>query len=196
MKALVLIGLGLACACSLALAQERPKTPAGGRTPPTDVNANLPFTRLRVSGHVSVGESAPDFALTSSTGREVVLSRLRGDWVLLCFAAGRAEFAGLDSMAADLVEMGVRMIGICKDKPQTLRPFVQREGIPFEILADMTGEVSEIYGLYDSGTSLAQPGFVVVDRAGIVRLALQGAAPADQIVGLTRYTMTGFPARP
>ena len=60
----------------------------------------------------------------------------------------------------------------------------------------MTGEVSEIYGLYDSGTSLAQPGFVVVDRAGIVRLALQGAAPADQIVGLTRYTMTGFPARP
>lgn len=196
MKAVVLTLLTLACTCVPASAQEGPKTATGGRLPRREATPDVPLTRFKVSGQVAVGESAPDFELTSSTGHDVALSRLRGDWVMLRFAKDRREFADLGSMSADLSRIGVRLMGICGDKPQTLRPFVQRVGIPFEILADVTGEISAVYGFYDYSTSSSRTGFVVVDRSGVVRLVLQGEAPADQIVALTRYTMTGFQARP
>jgi hypothetical protein len=45
-------------------------------------------------------------------------------------------------------------------------------------------------------TNSGRTGVVIVDRRGIVRLALQGEAPADQVVALTRYTLTGGVPQP
>ncbi len=191
MKTFALTLLALLCASALALAQGEPKTPTI-KPQSTEQSSNVPLGQLRVSGHVYVGEPAPDFELTSSAGRQVSLSRLKGDWVLLSFADDRKAFAGLRELHEGLKELGVVLLGICKDKPQALRPFVQREGITFELVADATGEISAIYGLYDVARSASRPGFVVVDRNGIVRLALQGQAPPKEVLELTRFTIVGF----
>ena len=143
-----------------------------------------------------VGDPAPDFDLTSSSGNDVVLSSLRGDWLLLRFADDRRELAEMAPMKDELDQMGVRLLGICSDKPQTLRAFIQRTNLPFEVLSDASGEVSAVYGFYDPNTLASRTGVVIVDRRGIVRMALQGGAPAEQVVELTRFTLSTVSPRP
>ena len=192
MRILVLLCWALSLA-SAAAAQERVHPAARTRT---DASVPDPFARSRVHGMVRVGDPAPDFELTSSTGGDVILSRLRGDWLLLRFADDRQELADQAGMKEELDRMGVRLIAICSDKPQTLHTFVQRLALPFDILSDATGEVSAIYGFYDPSTLGAQPGIVIVDRRGMVRMALQGGAPDDQVIELTRFTMASVHPQP
>jgi hypothetical protein len=142
MKTLVVLCWALSLA-SAAAAQERVHPAARTRT---DASVPDPFARSRVHGMVRVGDPAPDFELTSSTGGDVTLSRLRGDWLLLRFADDRQELANQAGMKEELDRMGVRLVAICGDKPQTLHTFVQRLALPFDILSDATGEVSAIYG--------------------------------------------------
>ena len=95
MRTLFATCFALSLACTAASAQDRVR-PAP--RPRTEVNAPDPFARLRVNGRVMVGDQAPDFALTSSTGNDVALSSMRGDWLLLRFAADRKELAELAPM--------------------------------------------------------------------------------------------------
>ena len=174
-----------------AVAQDASKGSAP-RTSPGPSSTELSLPQLRVSGQIYVGELAPDFALTSSRDREVSLSRFRGDWVLLHFVPDRRDFAALGEAEAELTKIGVTMVGVCKDNPQSLRSYAQKESVTYELLADATGEISTIYGLYDVAAGSSRSGFVIVDRNGKVRLALMGSVPPRQLVELARYTMTGF----
>lgn len=193
MKTLVTTCFALSLVVTAAGAQDRAR-PAS--RPRAEANAPDPFSRLRVSGRVMVGDTAPDFDLTSSTGDDVVLSSMRGDWLLLRFADDRRELAEMAPMKDALDAMGVRMLVISGEKPQTLRTLIQRTSLPFEVLSDASGEVAAVYGFYDPTTLAARTGMVIVDRRGVVRMALQGGAPADQVVELTRYTVTAFQPRP
>jgi len=191
MKVIAFACLALLASPQAAWGQHDPKTPSG-RPPRVSQESNLPLSQLRVSGRVYVGDPAPDFMLTASKGRDVTLSQYRGNWLLLHFASDRKDFAMLRDAHAELAQMGMLLVGICKDKPQGLRSFAQRESIAFELLADATGEISAIYGLYDHERATSRAGFVVVDRNGIVRLALMGQVPPQQVAELARFTMTGF----
>jgi peroxiredoxin Q/BCP len=192
MRTLVVLCWVLSLA-SAAGAQER--VPPAARTR-TDAAVPDPFARSGVHGRVMVGEPAPDFELTSSAGDDVTLSRLRGDWLVLRFADDRQELANQASVKEELDQMGVRLIAISSDKPQTLHAFVQRLALPFDILSDATGEVSAVYGFYDPTTLGAQPGIVIVDRRGIVRMALEGGVPDDQVIELTRFAMASTHSQP
>jgi peroxiredoxin Q/BCP len=152
----------------------------------------VPTGQLRLIGTVHVGEHAPDFTAASTSGRELTLSRMKGDWLVLVFAESREEFTGLRDLQNRLFEVGPRVLGICKDKPQRLRAYAESEELPFELLSDVTGEISALYGYYDWQSRATTRGFVVLDRFGVVRLALQGQAPADQVADLARFTIAGY----
>jgi peroxiredoxin Q/BCP len=152
----------------------------------------VPLGQLRIAGTVHVGERAPDFTAVSSSGNERTLSRLKGDWLVLVFVQSREDFAKLRDLQSRLVDTGPLVFGICKDKPQRLRAYARSERLPFELLADDTGEISSLYGYYNWERRETTRGFVVMDRFGVVRLALQGQAPEDQVADLTRYTIAGY----
>jgi peroxiredoxin Q/BCP len=165
----------------------------GTNRPARPRDDRVSVSQLKVAGRVYVGERAPDFELTSSRERTVVLSRLRGYLVLLHFTEDYRHLAALKEIDETMTRLGFVMMGVSKDSPQALRAFSQRENIPFELLADQTGEVSALYGLYDSLHGETEPGFVIIDRNGTVRLALLGQSiPADQIVDLARFTLTNL----
>ena len=157
-----------------------------------DAPKEVPLGQLRLMGTVHVGERAPDFTAISTTGNERTLSRLQGDWLVLVFAESREDFAKLRDLQSRLFETGPRVFGICKDKPQRLRAYAESQALPFELLADDTGEISSLYGYYDWERRETMRGFVVMDRRGVVRLALQGQAPPDQVADLARYTIVGY----
>ena len=153
--------------------------------------SNVPVGQLRISGNVYVGELAPDFSLTSAGGRDMALSHMRGNWVLLHFVSDRKDFAALEAAQPELERLGVTLVGVCKDNPQSLRGQAQRDNVSFELLADATGEVSAIYGLYDSGSFMSRPGLVVIDRTGMTRLSLMGSIPPRHLADLIRFAMLG-----
>jgi peroxiredoxin len=173
------------------LAQDNPKSPppAGAER---EAAARTPHGQLGMSGKVYVGDLAPDFELDGSRGAPVQLSRLRGDWLLLVFTDRRDQFVPLRSIEGEMRQLGVRIVGVCHEKARTLDNFPQRDSVPL-MLADVTGEVSTMFGLFDTLHQKTVPGFLVIDRGGIVRIAFSGPAlPPDEISRLTQFAVTGF----
>ena len=168
--------------------------PRSAPRPPPVVSNSSPSSSPRVkhplAGQVWIGEGAPDFELDASSGTTVKLSRLRGDWVLLIFADRRRDLTTLLHAQKALTEHGVRVVGVCHEKQQALMSQAARDGIDQLVLADVTGEISGMYGLFDWQRLETVPGFFVIDREGVVRLGLLGRLlPADDTVELTRFAV-------
>ena len=85
------------------------------------------------------------------------------------------------------------MIGIARDSPHSLRLLAERDSLSFVLLSDPTGEISAIYGSYDFATSSIRPGYVLVGRTSVVRMALLGQKlPPDDLLQITRYALIGL----
>jgi len=175
---------------ALAQKEERPATPPQVSAPPEGGPAP---TRVRIRGEIVIGDRAPDFELDASTGRPLRLATLRGDWVLLVFDSRKEDVAAMRRVNDDLRTLGVKPVGICDEKAYHLVSFAKRESFPYPLLADPTGEISAVYGLFDGERSTTGPGFVLLDREGIVRMALLGQRfPAEDVLHLVRFTTTGL----
>ncbi len=161
--------------------------PATGQKPIQAVGSETEITN-----QVYLGEVAPDFELDGSRGRPVRLEHEKGYWLLIVFADSRTDLAPLKSISGDLRQLGVHAIGICGDKAHVLEAYAEREQLPFVLLADVTGEISQLYGLYDRQNRAIRPGFVILDRQGIVRTALFGQTlPTDEVLDMVKYAVTG-----
>ena len=146
----------------------------------------------RILSQVYVGEQAPDFELDGSQGRPVRLAHLKGYWILLVFADRRTDLAPLKEIEPDLRRLGVKLYGICADKAHVLKAYAEREQLPVILLSDVTGEISQLYGLYDTRMRRVRPGFVLIDRQGVVRMALLGQQlPFDEILALVKSSVVG-----
>jgi peroxiredoxin Q/BCP len=182
--------LGCALSAPIAWAQgepkERPSTP-----PPADAQARVPRARLRAGTALTVGDPAPDFELADPDGHPIRLLQLRGAPVLLCFADRKEDFLPLRDAVDSLRAAHVQVVGVSRQQPQSLHRFAEHDRFAITLLADGTGDVASLYGLYDSLHSAVLPGFLVLDRDGVVLLAVLGRTlPPDQIVGITRYVLT------
>jgi peroxiredoxin len=193
MKALALAAAALLALSQAALAQEGPKRPTPPSPRPQYSPTRTAGASLRISGQVYVGEQAPDFELDASNGKPLKLSRLRGDWVVLAFAERREQLGKLRSAYPEIHELGAQIIGVCDEKAHALKTYAERDSVPFLLLADVTSEISSLYGLFDSERGTTRPGFLVIDRRGIVRMALLGQQlPAEEIARLARFAITGL----
>jgi peroxiredoxin len=182
--------LGLA---GIARADEPSKTRepvASPATPQSPVSPTAQESHLR--SQVYVGEPAPDFELDGSQGMPVRLAHLKGYWILLVFADRRADLMPLREIEPDLRRLGVKPYGICADKAHVLKAHAEREHLPIILLSDVTGEISQVYGLYDTRMRQVLPGFVLIGPRGVVRMALLGhRIPLDEMLALVKSSVTG-----
>ena len=169
--------LFVACLAGAALAQSEFKPNTSSPTPPTTrpqgSNTSGPG---RVSARVAMGESAPDFELAQLDGKPVRLSTLRGRWVMIWFVQNRDSFALVEPLAESLDKMGVRTLAVCYDKTSALAKRLHGQQLSYTPLADPTGDIVSLYGLLDATSARegVQPGFVLVNPLGDVRMALLG----------------------
>jgi thioredoxin-dependent peroxiredoxin len=101
-----------------------------------------------------VGDTAPDFTLTSDTGEEVSLSALRGRKVIVYFYPN-AMTPGCTTQACDfsdslssLQAAGYDVLGISPNTPDKLAKFRQRDGLTITLLSDADKSVMQAYGAY------------------------------------------------
>ena len=101
-----------------------------------------------------MGDTAPDFTLTSDTGEEVSLSALRGRKVIVYFYPN-AMTPGCTTQACDFSDSlsslkgaGYDVLGISPNTPDKLAKFRERDGLTITLLSDADKSVMQAYGAY------------------------------------------------
>jgi thioredoxin-dependent peroxiredoxin len=100
------------------------------------------------------GDAAPDFTLPDADGKDIALSSLRGQRVIIYFYPA-AMTPGCTKQACDfrdartdLSDAGYAVLGISPDKPAKLAKFRERDGLTFPLLSDPDLAVLKAYGAY------------------------------------------------
>jgi peroxiredoxin len=150
------------------------------------------FAAAALAASGLTGQSAPDFALKSSSGENLRLSEYRGDVVLVNFWATwcgpcRQEMPLLDQMYTKYERVGFSLLGVNIDENSSkAMNMVSELGVSFPVLFDTRKEVSKLYEVD------AMPVTVIIDREGTVRYVHHGYKPGyeqmylDQIKSLLR----------
>ncbi len=118
--------------------------------------------------------AAPDFTLKSRDGKNVRLSDLRGQVVLLNFWASwcgpcRQEMPILDAIHNKYKDLGFSVLGVNLDaKSKKAINYLKDTPVSFPVLYDPKGDVSSQYGVQ------AMPSTVIIDKDGNVRFLHEG----------------------
>jgi len=131
---------------------------------------------------IEIGQAAPDFTLFSSEKKEIKLSELKGQNVVLLFfplAFTRVCTAELCAVRDNIDwynNVNATVFGISVDSPQTLARFKEDQKLNFALLSDFNKDVSTAYGtIYDTFSlnmkGVSKRSAFVIDKKGIVRYA-------------------------
>lgn len=103
---------------------------------------------------LTVGSKAPDFTVNDQDGKPVSLSGLKGKKVVLYFypkdmtPGCTLEACSLRDNYKALLKAGYEVFGISSDDEKSHRKFIEKEKLPFRLLADTDKAVHEKYGTW------------------------------------------------
>jgi peroxiredoxin len=142
---------------------------------------------------LSVGTTAPGFALKDQDGRLVTLSAFTGakDVLLVFFPLAftgicQRELDEIRDHLSDYVNDGTHTLAVSVGPPPTHKVWAKERGFTFPVLSDFWphGAVAEAYGVFNHDAGFANRGTFVVDRGGVIRFAemKEPGEPRDQAV--------------
>ena len=123
---------------------------------------------------------APNFTLKSNTGKNIKLSELRGQVVLLNFWASwcgpcRQEMPLLEKLQQRYSALGFTVLGVnVEEDSSKAKTLLKDIPVSFPILFDTQNTVSEQYKVS------AMPSTVMIDRNGNMRYLHKGYKPGDE----------------
>jgi peroxiredoxin len=140
------------------------------------------------------GQRAPEFALPTFPDRQVSLTELRGNPVILAFYPADWSPVCSDQMSLYQAVMPVfqqydaAMLGVSVDGVWCHRAFAEQRGIGYPLLSDFEpkGAVAQQYGVYTGADGVAERSLFLIDADGTVAwsyLSPRGVNPgADGIL--------------
>ncbi len=134
----------------------------------------------------SVGSSAPDFALPSTSGQPVTLASLRGKNVLLAFfplaftGTCTAEMCAISEDYGKFQSRNTVVLPISVDSVPTLKEFKAKERITIDLLSDFKREVSRRFDVLNEEKFLSNRAYILIDQNGIVRWTYQEANNSER----------------
>lgn len=101
---------------------------------------------------LDIGSVAPDFILTTDTGKEITLSKIPGKKILYFYPKDNTP--GCTKQACDFRDQfaqfrnkKVEIFGVSKDSKASHEKFKTKYQLPFTLLVDQNGDVCERYGV-------------------------------------------------
>ena len=103
---------------------------------------------------LKVGDQAPDFTVNDQNGNPVTLSDYKGKKVVLYFYP-RDNTPGCTAQACNLRDnyealqaAGYEIFGVSKDSEKSHQKFIEKQELPFTLLADTELDLHEKYGTW------------------------------------------------
>ncbi|MEI3606425.1 thioredoxin-dependent thiol peroxidase [Pseudogracilibacillus sp. SE30717A] len=130
---------------------------------------------------VEVGKKAIDFTLENQEGQKVSLSDYKGQNIVLYFYP-KDMTPGCTTQACDFrdnydafKELNTVIIGISPDPIERHQKFIDKHGLPFELLADTEQEVAKLYDVWKLKKMFGKEFYgierstFIIDRDGIIQ---------------------------
>ncbi len=163
---------------------------SGGTSPASVSAATMTADPAPTVGASSDRTIAPDFALTSTDGREIKLSDFRGKVVVLDFWATwcppcKAEIPDFIKLYSQYKNDGFQMLGVSLDQGglHDVVPFIKSHGINYPIVLGTDEVVSAYGGIRGIPTTF------VIDKKGYVRGAFEGYRQASVFENLVKQLL-------
>jgi thiol-disulfide isomerase/thioredoxin len=135
---------------------------------------------VNLAGAATAKGPAPNFTLKSLSGKNLKLSEMTGNVVLINFWASwcgpcREEMPLLNALHKKYQPLGFTVLGVnVEERLDGAKSFLSNVPVDFPILLDNKNEVSKQYKV------IAMPTTVVVDRDGNMRYLHEGYKPGDE----------------
>jgi len=103
---------------------------------------------------LKVGDKAPDFTVADQDRNPVKLSSLKGKKVVLYFypkdmtPGCTAEACNLRDNYKRMVKQGYEVMGVSTDSEKMHKKFIEKEKLPFRLLADTEKTIHNSYGTW------------------------------------------------
>ena len=101
-----------------------------------------------------IGNQAPAFSLPNQDEVEISLRDLEGKWIVLYFYP-KDNTPGCTTEACDFTTavpffdaLGAVILGVSPDSPKTHRSFSEKQNLDITLLADVTTDVAQAYGVW------------------------------------------------
>lgn len=154
---------------------------AGGTTATNVVAGDGPAPKI--------GQTASDFTGTTTDGKAVSLSSLKGQAVWLTFgaswcAACVAEAPDIEAAYKSFKPKGVEVLAISiSEDSATVKDYATRVGLTFPMVADPDTTIASLYRVYGI------PAHFFIDRAGVLRIVKTGGlSPGQMAASLTEIS--------
>ncbi len=140
---------------------------------------------------IKVGDRAPDFTLPDTDGKPVTLSKLLEQGPVILAFYPKAFTPGCTHQNehfrdhfAEATAKGAQVVGISVDSVDTQRRFKAELRLPYPLLSDQGGKVSELYSGKVPLFGLARRANVIIGEDGVVKAVVEGGdavAPTSAI---------------
>ena len=103
---------------------------------------------------LQAGDRAPDFTAMDQDGKSVSLAEFRGKKLVLYFyprdmtPGCTAEACNLRDNYRSLLKAGYEVLGVSTDNERSHKKFIEKEKLPFRLLADPDKKVHHLYGAW------------------------------------------------
>ncbi|QSE96760.1 thioredoxin-dependent thiol peroxidase [Fulvivirga lutea] len=103
---------------------------------------------------LKAGDKAPDFEVNDQNGNAVKLSDFKGKKVVLYFypkdntPGCTAESCNLRDNYQALQAAGYEVLGVSTDSEKSHQKFIEKQNLPFTLLADTEKQIHEKYGTW------------------------------------------------
>ena len=103
---------------------------------------------------IAIGDRVPDLLGTDQEGKEVRMSDYQGKKVALYFypkdntSGCTAEACSLRDGYEALQAIGYEIIGVSKDSAKSHQGFIQKQNLPFRLIADTETTLQQTFGVW------------------------------------------------
>lgn len=115
------------------------------------------------------GKKAPSFTGINTEGVKRKVSELVGEKGLVLYFYPKDSTPGCTIEACDfrdnftnLKKLGFNVVGISKDSEKSHKKFTEKQGLNFELIADVSGEICEKYGVWQEKVFMGRKGMGIV----------------------------------
>ncbi len=119
------------------------------------------------------GEKAPDFSAKTDTGKEMLLSGLKGRKIVLYFYPKDdtpgcvKEACSFRDDVRSLASKGAVVIGVSPDSVESHRKFKKKYGLNFSLASDTSKDISKMYGVWKKKNFMGKE-FMGIERTTFI----------------------------